>query len=259
MIHYTKTIMNDDTILQKLHAFYKNNRTPHTIFYGSVLSNKNEVMLKFLKKIYPTEKLLTENVMFVNCAHGKGIRFIRDEIRFFAKTNVQPRVQFKSVVLLNADHLTTDAQSALRRCIEQFSNHTRFFIVVENKNRLLTPILSRFCLIHIPDTKEKKTDSQYSIEKINCYLEKYKDRTKSFTYAQIAKTCTDLYAQAFSTNDIVQWLQKQSSWSDLEKANVGFYYTKIRSEFRSEKLLMLVILCCICNYPDVDINTICFM
>ena len=35
--------------------------------------------------------------MFVNCAHGKGIRFIRDEIRFFAKTNVQPRVQFKGV------------------------------------------------------------------------------------------------------------------------------------------------------------------
>ena len=42
--------MNDQLILQKLHSFYKNNRTPHTIFYGSVLSNKTEVMIAFLKK-----------------------------------------------------------------------------------------------------------------------------------------------------------------------------------------------------------------
>lgn len=251
--------MNDQLILQKLHSFYKNNRTPHTIFYGSVLSNKTEVMIAFLKKIYPTEKLLNENAMFVNCAHGKGIRFIRDEIRFFAKTNVQPRVQFKSVVLLNADHLTTDAQSALRRCIEQFSNHTRFFIVVENKNRLLTPILSRFCLIHIPDTKKNENDGN-NIERIRAYLEPYEDNNmKEISYTDIANTCNTLYGEAFCTNDIIQWFQQQDAWSELDKANVSFYYTKIRSEFRSEKLLMLVVLCCICKFPDVNINEICFM
>ena len=27
--------------------------------------------------------------MYVNCAHIKGIRFIRDELKFFAKTNIQ--------------------------------------------------------------------------------------------------------------------------------------------------------------------------
>lgn len=250
--------MNDEVILQKLHAFYKNNRTPHTIFYGSVLSNKNEVMLSFLKKIYPTEKLLLENAMFVNCAHGKGIRFIREEIRFFAKTNVQPRVQFKSVVLLNADHLTTDAQSALRRCIEQFSNHTRFFIVVENKNRLLTPILSRFCLIHIPDTKTKSKNGN-DARRINLYLEPFKYNIKNVSYRDIANTCTILFNNAFFTEDIIKWFQSQDSWSDIDKANVSFYYTKIKSEFRSEKLLMLVTLCCMCNFPEIDINAICFM
>ena len=250
--------MNDQVILQKLHSFYKNNRTPHTIFYGSVLSNKTEVMIAFLKKIYPTEKLLNENAMFVNCAHGKGIRFIRDEIRFFAKTNVQPRVQFKSVVLLNADHLTTDAQSALRRCIEQFSNHTRFFIVVENKNRLLTPILSRFCLIHIPDTKKNENDEN-NIDRIRPYLEQYKENLKNVSSSDIAKTCATLYDEALCTGDIIQWLHQHDTWSELDKANISFYYTKIRSEFRSEKLLMLVILCCICKFPDININEMCFM
>ena len=67
--------------------------------------------------------------MYVNCAHGKGIKFIREELKFFAKTNINLKEGeiFKSIVLLNADKLTIDAQSALRRCIELFNHTTRFF------------------------------------------------------------------------------------------------------------------------------------
>ena len=96
---------------------------------------------------------MKSNIILVNCAHGKGIKFIRDELKFFAKSNIQSNqgILFKSIVLLNADFLTMDAQSALRRCIELFSMNTRFFIIVENKNKLLNPILSRFCEIYIPE------------------------------------------------------------------------------------------------------------
>jgi hypothetical protein len=74
-------------------------------------------------------------------------------LKLFAKTNVHFNngILFKSIVLLNADFLTIDAQSALRRCIELFSHTTRFFIIIENKNKLLNPILSRFCTIYVPD------------------------------------------------------------------------------------------------------------
>ena len=89
--------------------------------------------------------------MYVDCAHGKGIRFIRNELKFFAKTNIQNKKGgvFKSIILFNADQLTIDAQSALRRCIELFSHTTRFFIVITNKNGILIPILSRFCSIYV--------------------------------------------------------------------------------------------------------------
>lgn len=89
--------------------------------------------------------------MFADCAHGKGIKFIREELKFFAKTNIniQGSGHFKTIVLTNADKLTTDAQSALRRCIELFSHNTRFFIIVENKYNLLKPILSRLCHLFI--------------------------------------------------------------------------------------------------------------
>ena len=60
----------------------------------------------FINDIYENDKQkLTQYVMHVNCAHSKGIRFIRDELKFFAKTNIHNKNNnlFKSIVLFNAD------------------------------------------------------------------------------------------------------------------------------------------------------------
>ena len=111
--------------------------------------------------------------MYVNCSHGKGIKFIRDELKFFAKTHINSNGgnTFKSIVLLNADKLTMDAQSALRRCIELFSHNTRFFIIVEDKYKMLKPILSRFCEIYIPEPEYKgKIINLYNLQKNSFYL-----------------------------------------------------------------------------------------
>ena len=140
-------------IKDKLEFFINENKIPHIIFYGPSGSGKRTILNKFINDIYDSDKQkINQYVMHVNCAHSKGIRFIRDELKFFAKTNIHNKNNnlFKSIVLFNADQLTMDAQSALRRCIEQFSHTTRFFILVENENRLLKPILSRFCNIYIP-------------------------------------------------------------------------------------------------------------
>jgi len=140
-------------IHNKLDIFIKNRKIPNIIFYGPHGSGKSFILNRFIHSIYDGDKTAIKNyVMRANCAHGKGIRFIREELKFFAKTNIDLKegAIFKSVILTNADKLTIDAQSALRRCIELFSSSTRFFIVVENKDSLLKPILSRFCDIYIP-------------------------------------------------------------------------------------------------------------
>ena len=141
-------------IHNKLEYFIANRKIPNIIFYGSHGCGKTYILHQFISSIYGGDKTSIKNyVMKANCAHGKGIRFIREELKFFAKTNIdlQDGSIFKSVILTNADKLTIDAQSALRRCIELFSYSTRFFIVVENKDSLLKPILSRFCDIYVPD------------------------------------------------------------------------------------------------------------
>ena len=140
-------------IHNKLDIFIKNRKIPNIIFYGPHGSGKTYILNRFIHAVYDGDKTSMRNyVMRANCAHGKGIRFIREELKFFAKTNIDMKegAIFKSVILTNADKLTIDAQSALRRCIELFSSSTRFFIVVENKDSLLKPILSRFCDIYIP-------------------------------------------------------------------------------------------------------------
>ena len=108
-------------IKEKLNNFCETKKIPHLLFTGASGTGKRTILFDFLHKIYNNDKInMKTNIMFVNCAHGKGIKFIREDIKYFAKTSIQLSrgVLFKSVVLLNADYLTIDAQSALRRCIE---------------------------------------------------------------------------------------------------------------------------------------------
>jgi len=158
-------------IKAKLDFFLTTGKIPHIIFHGPNGSGKRTIVHQFISDIYQHDKeLIKSYVMYVNCAHGKGIKFVREELKFFAKThvNVEGNGNFKTIVLLNANELTIDAQSALRRCIELFSHTTRFFIVVQDKYKLLKPILSRLCEIFVyePVIKGKKMNLHaYNVQK----------------------------------------------------------------------------------------------
>lgn len=251
--------MTYENIYSKLRSFCRLQRVPHTIFYGSPHCEKEKIMIQFLNMIYGDEKYFAENVMFVNCAHGKGIKFTRDEIKFFAKTNAQPGIPFKSVVLLNADHLTIDAQSALRRCIEQFSKNTRFFIVVENKNKLLDPILSRFCEIYVPslDIYENSRNNA-RVRLITPFLDVFSPRSPQ-SHSKMVSVVNELYEHAFCCSDIIDWVQTRDEWTNLEKANIGMCFSKVRVEYRCEKLLMLFVLSIMVNEAQVDLSKISFL
>lgn len=279
-----------ENIRQKLHSFYVSNRIPHIIFYGTSGSGKQTIVYDFLKEIYHNnEQKIKANVMFVNCAHGKGIKFIRDELKFFAKTNVQfnSGIWFKTIVLLNADHLTMDAQSALRRCIELFSHNTRIFIIVENKHKLLNPILSRFCEIYVPEYMDengkitnlhqwqiqqtyifKEEQAQKHYEFIDGLLhpflfEKSKlvdiSNKKELTHLNMTEIVSDMYENGISSFNLMDWIKKKEVWTDFEKSNICMCYSKIKSEIRSEKLLMLYLLDFLFLRCDCDIKEISFV
>ena len=97
---------NRQNIYNKLDYFYNTNKIPHLIFHGESGSGKRYIVDEFIQKIYKQDRQkIKQNVMIVNCAHGKGIKFIRDELKFFAKTNMRSDsgASFKTIVLINAD------------------------------------------------------------------------------------------------------------------------------------------------------------
>jgi len=250
-----------ENIKKKLEYFYQIQKIPNILFHGSSGSGKRTIVDKFLNKIYQNDKTkLKSNVMFVNCAHGKGIKFIREELKFFAKTNIQSNngMIFKTIVLLNADFLTIDAQSALRRCIELFSFNTRFFIIVENKQKLLNPILSRFCEIYVPEyiptnTIENRITNlhQYSISKSYSFdnenIEKWIDtkmidienRKTEITHEDFTNLANEFYEKGVSCLDLIQWVENTELITPLNKSIICMCFDKIKSEFRCEKLLLL--------------------
>jgi DNA polymerase III delta prime subunit len=196
------------SIKEKLDYFHKIHKIPNIIFHGPYGSGKKTLVNEFISKIYnDNREKIKSFVMYVNCAHGKGIKFIREELKFFAKTQISTNGGdiFKSIVLINADKLTMDAQSALRRCIELFNHNTRFFIVVEDKYKLLKPILSRFCEIYVA---EPVIDGiPVNLYKYNVIQSFKKQRETKTDKKNDTKTCTK---PKITSKDIIQEDKKKN-------------------------------------------------
>lgn len=250
----------NENIRRKLEFFLVHQKIPHIIFHGSSGTGKRTIVYDFINRIYNYDKQkIKSNVMFVNCAHGKGIKFIREDLKFFAKTNIQSNsgVLFKSIILMNADFLTIDAQSALRRCIELFSHNTRFFIIVENKHKLLNPILSRFCEIYVPehmengeiinlhkhDLRTKMNLEFHTREKQEWISSKLRafESQPLYTHIQFVELACEFYENGISALDLISFIEN-SGWyaSDKVIEYITEFY-RIKSEYRCEKLLMLCV------------------
>jgi hypothetical protein len=218
--------------------------------------------------------------MYVNCAHGKGIKFIREELKFFAKTHIHSNGGdiFKSIVLLNADKLTIDAQSALRRCIELFSHTTRFFIIVEDKYKLLKPILSRFCEIYIPEPQHNGVNiNLYKHNLIETFkMKDVKTQRMEWLKKELHKMFIEkkskaedlivisgkLYEKGYSGLDIIQLVENHNQYLNLsneKRYELLFVFNKVKKEFRSDKLLIMFILNFLFISLDTNLENINFM
>ena len=238
------TLEIHQNIKTKLIYFHEMHKIPNILFHGPSGSGKRTIVNEFISTIYDgSREKIKSFVMYVNCSHGKGIKFIRDELKFFAKTHINSNDGniFKSIVLLNADKLTIDAQSALRRCIELFSHNTRFFIVAEDKYNLMKPILSRFCEIYVPEpvvngrtinlyqynlnnvfeTKDEKVNRENWIKK---ELLKFFNLNNSIE--DLINLCKKLYEKAYNALDILHLLE-----------NHKFLENKLTIEKRYELLI----------------------
>lgn len=248
-------------IFIRLNGFIETHTIPHIIFHGASGSGKRTIVSNFISKIYHDDKqAIKDYVMSVNCAQGKGIKFIREDLKYFAKTHINTRGGhvFKSIILMNADKLTIDAQSALRRCIEVFSHTTRFFIIVEDKFKLLKPILSRFCEIYVQrpeingvilNLHKHGVDTVFGAIRNDSARQTQlrrllTDLSKDPTTDNIRQCVETLYNNAFCAANIISMIRGKISFhiDTYKKHTAMFRYNEVKREFRNETMSMFFLL-----------------
>jgi DNA polymerase III delta prime subunit len=168
-----------------------------------------------------------------------------------------------------------DAQSALRRCIELFSHNTRFFIIVEDKYKLLRPILSRFCELYISEPEHNGNPInlyKYNIEQTfkltdvktqrSDWLKKQLEKsiTPKMSEAELLKFVTKLYEKGYNALDMIQLLEENNFEIDNKKRyELLVAFNKVRKEIRNEKLLLSFVINFTFLDKMVDLTNISFM
>ena len=156
-------IYNNNNIDIILNNCLKEKDIPHFLFYGNSGNGKTTSVKTFIKKLYGTQK--HHNILYLNASDDRGINIVREKIKTFSKLSTTNN-EIKIIILDEADNMTYDAQSALRRIMEIYSKNTRFIIICNFVNKIIDPIISRCCKVKF----NSLTDEQ--IEKIIDKVEK---------------------------------------------------------------------------------------
>jgi len=155
-------IKGQKEIVKRVKAFVEQQNLPHLLFAGPAGVGKSTLAIVTAKKLFGNE--WRSNLLELNASDTRGIETIRINVKDFARTKAIGSVPFKIIFLDEADALTREAQQALRRTMENYTQTCRFILSVNYSSKVIEPIQSR-CVVFRFKQLEKK-DILAIIEKI---------------------------------------------------------------------------------------------
>jgi replication factor C subunit 3/5 len=141
-------IISEKDIIKTIENLTENKNIPHLLFYGPSGTGKTTTISVCAKKLYG--KYSSSMVLELNASNDNGISIIREQIKDFAGTQNMFLQGIKLIILDEADNLSIEAQNALRRVIEKYSNNTRFCLICNYINKIIPAIQSRCARFRFP-------------------------------------------------------------------------------------------------------------
>ncbi len=134
-------IIDQKEVVERLNSFVKARNVPHCIFAGPPGTGKTTAALCLAHDLYGTG--YREHLMELNASDERGIKIVRETVKTFARTRSIGEVPFKILILDEADNMTSDAQQALRRTMERFTETCRFIMIANYSGKIIEPLQSR--------------------------------------------------------------------------------------------------------------------
>ena len=141
-------VVQQDEVIKVLKKTIETGEMPHLLLHGQAGTGKTSTVLALAMQLYGPN-IIDDRVIELNASDERGINVVRDKIINFSKMSVgtkdskYPCPDFKIVILDEADALTTEAQSSLRKVMEDMSKVTRFCFICNYVNKIIEPINSR--------------------------------------------------------------------------------------------------------------------
>src|SRR6185436_9670232 len=170
-------VVNQKDIIKGITNLIKSPDIPHMIFAGPAGVGKTTTALCIAKELLKENR--DKDTLNLNASDERGIKVVRETIKDFANYRKLTSSPFKIIILDEADEMTNDAQTALRRVIEDFAPYVRFIIICNYLSQIIEPIQSRCVVFRFRRlSKEDVVDHL----KMICEKEKVKHEEKAISH-----------------------------------------------------------------------------
>ena len=185
-------IVDQREIVDRLKSFVKSRNVPHCIFAGPPGTGKTTAALCLTRDLYGD--IYREHFMELNASDERGIDVVRETVKTFARAKSIGEIPFKVMILDEADNMTSDAQQALRRTMERYTETCRFIMCANYSGKIIEPIQSRcapFRFSYLPREEHDKY--------LKCMAEKEKVRLTEEGVEAIFEVCGGDLRRAINT------------------------------------------------------------